>query len=513
MNRTLRWVAIFYYLACCGNVQAQLGGQPPATQSPRAQQLPASGRPQFGSVAPVQGANSAGSNSVDTSNSSIQIQGAYQGSVSHGHVTAEPLSLSLQDAIKRAVKYNLGAIDANEASRQARAIRLAAVAQLLPDLTGNIRENVQQINLAAQGLRIQLPLPGFTFPTVVGPFNNYDARAYFRENLSVTSWQTFRSSQANARSAEFFVQDSRELVTLAVAGSYFQLIATAARLETVRAQIESAQAIYQQSVDRNKSGLAARIDVSRTLVELQTQQQRLTSLANDYEKQKLSLARLIGLPMGQTFMLADHIPFHEVPIPDASDLIQRSWTHRADVQAAAAQVKAADLAKRASTAEYYPSLEVAADYGATGITPTNESHGTFSASAGVQFPIFRFGRIQADIQQADAVLNQRKAEEQDAKDRAEQDVRVALLDLNTAYQQIKVAESNRSLAADTLQQSRDRFRAGVADTVELVQAEESVAAAEQDYISALYSLNLAQVSLARAIGDTDQGIMRMLQGK
>jgi outer membrane protein TolC len=167
----------------------------------------------------------------------------------------------------------------------------------------------------------------------------------------------------------------------------------------------------------------------------------------------------------------------------------------------------------AAVGEYFPSLDINANYGTIGTTPTNQDHPTYMVSGGVQIPIFRSGRIRADIESADAALSQRKAEEADAKARAEQDVRTAILDLTTASQQVKVAASNRELAAETLQQAQDRFRSGVADTVEVVQAQESVATSEQDYISALFSLNLAQVSLARAIGQAEQGIARLVQGK
>jgi len=155
---------------------------------------------------------------------------------------------------------------------------------------------------------------------------------------------------------------------------------------------------------------------------------------------------------------------------------------------------------------------VTADYGAIGVNPS-QAHGTFSVTGAVRFPIFRSGRIRADIEQADAALTQRRAEYEDIKGRVEQDVRNAALDLTAASQQVHVAESNRGLANETLVQSRDRFRAGVADTVEVVQAQESVAAAEQDYISALYALNLARVNLARASGQTEQGIMSLFPGK
>jgi outer membrane protein TolC len=248
-------------------------------------------------------------------------------------------------------------------------------------------------------------------------------------------------------------------------------------------------------------------------VELQTQQQRLTSLTNDYEKQKIVLARLIGLPMAQSFLLANAVPYKEVPAPNLDELIQRALTSRADVLAAAAQQKAAEFVRKAAAAEYLPSLEINADYGGLGVTPTNLAHGTFIAAGAIRFPIYRSGRIRADIELADATLAQRKAEYEDARGRAEQDVRFAVLDFTTASEQVKVAESNRGLASQTLEQARDRFRAGVADTVELVQAQESVATAEQDYISALFAFNLAQVSLARAIGQTERGIAQLLQGK
>ena len=191
--------------------------------------------------------------------------------------------------------------------------------------------------------------------------------------------------------------------------------------------------------------------MTRSQVELQTQQERLTSLTNDLEKQKIRLARLIGLPLAQSFTLADAIPYREFPMPQLDQMIQRAFAERADVQAGAAQVKAADLARKAAVDEYYPSLELTADYGATGVNPSRDAHGTFSVNGAVVFPIFRSGRIRADIDQAEAALAQRKSEYEDAKGKAEEDVRTAFLDLTAAGQQVRVADSNRGLAADTLQ--------------------------------------------------------------
>jgi outer membrane protein TolC len=469
--------------AMCCRMAAQIGAPPTQPgQQPRAQQLPLSGRP--------------------------QVVPADRGGVPTGAAASEPLALTLDDAIQRGLRYNLATISAGDATRQARAERLAALAQLLPDINGNVRETVQQINLAATGLRFHAP--GFNFPTIVGPFNYFDARASFGETASLTGLRNWRAGRENLRSAELSVKDSRELVVLAVTSAYLQLIASAARIETVRAQIESAQTVNQQAIDRNRSGLNARIDVSRSQVELQTEQQRLTSFTNDFAKQKLALARIIGLPMAQAFTLADAIGYRETPPPDVPALIQRAVTNRPDVQAAAAQVKAAEHARGAATAEYFPSLALSGDYGAIGVTPS-QSHGTFSVTGAVAFPIFRSGRIRADIEQADAALAQRRAEYDDAKARAEQDVRNAALDLQAARELVRVSESSRRLAGETLTQSRDRFRAGVSDTVELVQAQETVAAAEQDYINALYAFNLAKVNLARATGEAERSVPELLK--
>jgi len=246
------------------------------------------------------------------------VQGVFQGSAATGTASAQRLPLTLDQAVKKGIQYNLGVITAGDQGRLARAQKLAAVAQLLPDINGSVQESVQQINLAAQGLRFNIPIPGFHFPTVVGPFNYFDAQANFNESLSLTGIRNWRSAQQNARSLELSNRDARDLVALAVSGSYLQILASTARIQTAKAQIQTAQAVYQQAVDRNRSGLNARIDVNRSLVELQTQQQRLTSLVNDFEKQKITLARLIGLPMAQTFTLSDSIPYHELPAPQSA---------------------------------------------------------------------------------------------------------------------------------------------------------------------------------------------------
>ena len=420
---------------------------------------------------------------------------------------AQPLTtLSLSDAIQRGLKTNLSALTAANAQRDASATVLGARAQLLPDINGDVRESVQQTNLAAAGLRFgSIALipgqPGFSFPSIVGPYNYFDVRGNATQSIvDLTKLYRYRSSKEGAKAAGWNTADSRELIVQAVTGAYMQIIAQQSRIDTVRAQISTAQTANTQAVDRNNSGLNARIDVNRTQVELQTQQQRLNALLNDLAKQKIALARLIGMPQSPGFTLTDPWPFDPLEkVAAVDEMVSLAWGNRPDIKAANARVSAAEETRRAASAENLPTLSVNADYGVIGINPA-QSHGTFGVTGTLHVPIYRSGRVAADVEKARANVEQRKAELVDLKARAEQDVRNALLDVDTATAQMRLAESNKTLAADTVEQAGDRFRAGLADTLEVVQAQESQAAAEQDYIGAVYSYQLARVGLARATG-------------
>jgi outer membrane protein TolC len=382
---------------------------------------------------------------------------------------------------------------------------------LLPQVNGSLTGVDQQTDLAALGFSaFKVNVPGFAFPTVLGPYHYFDLRAGVSQSiLDATRLNTYRATQQNGKAAQFSAQDVRDLVALAVTNAYLQVVSGGARVDSARAQVASAQATYQQAVDRHDAGVAARIDVTRSQVELQTQQQRLTSVENDLAKQKIAFGRLIGLPPGQEFTLTDALPFAPLNDITIDQALARATANRADLKAAEAQIHAAELTKRAAHGERLPTISVGADYGVIGGDPTN-SHGTFNVTGSVRMPIWNGRRSNGDIEQADAALEQRRAEYQDLRGRIDADIRSAFLDLNSAATQVRVADSNRTLAADTLQQARDRFAAGVTDTIEVVQAQESVAAAEEDYINSLYSHNLAKATLARSMGQADQNIKEFL---
>jgi len=443
-----------------------------------------------------------------------QSSAAFQGSVPSGAVSGEALPLSLDEALKRGLRYNLGAINSQELFHKAQGETIVARSVLLPNISGDLRETVQQIDLASFGFKFSVPPSlGFGFPTIVGPFNYFDLRGFLTQKLAdVQALRTYQSAREERRAAELSIGDAREMVVYVVTAGYLQVIAEAARVDSAKAQVESAQAIFQQASDRFTAGLNARIDMTRSQVELQTEQQRLTVEQANYDKQKIALGRLVGLPAGQDFVLTDTIPYAPMENLTLQQAIDLAAHNRFDLKAAEAQMTAAALTRKAAVAEHYPTLNLAADYGLIGINPA-QSHSTFSVTGQLSFPIWAGNRTRGDVEQADANLKHLRAVYDDLRARVEADVRTAYLDLTAAAQQVTVANSRQELARDELAQARDRFASGVADTVEVVQAQEAVASAEQDYIASLNAHNLAKASVARASGQAEKIMRDLLRSK
>jgi outer membrane protein TolC len=502
LNRSI-WTLI------CGAV---LWGQttPPEAVPPsdRAVQLPISGRTgRPGSVVTVQNPLPTGLQSVNTITSTVQVQGAYQGSVPSGQTPGPSLALSLDEAIRRGLQFNLGVVGYENSVRQAQALQTVARSALLPYVASDFLVVEQQISLPALGFSGNV-IPGV--PSVIGPFHYFDARAGVAQNvLDLTKLRNYRASKENVRGTRLAADDARDLITLAVTGAYLQIISAGARVDAVRAEVATADETWRQARDRLAAGLSPLIDETRTRVELQTQQQRLIAVINDLAKLKIVLGRLIGLPPGQEFTLSDTLPYAPLTSITLDDALARAYANRADLKSAASQVRAAELTRRAAAAERYPTVAARADYGAIGSSPAR-ANGTFGVAGQVNFPIFQGGRVNGDIQEAEAALAQRRAEYQDLRGQIDAEVRTALLDLTSAASQVGVAVSNRGLARETLKQARDRFAAGITDTLEVVQAEQTVAAAARDYISALYAHNVAKATLARAMGQARQNMRQFL---
>jgi outer membrane protein TolC len=301
-------------------------------------------------------------------------------------------------------------------------------------------------------------------------------------------------------------------VVQAVSNAYLTVISDSARADAIQAELNTAQALFDRATDQKRAGTVAGIDVLRAEVQLRTEQQRLLAQKNQVEKGKLVLARAIGLPSGQQFNVTDLLPF--APLTTAlDDLLKQAYDHRADFRAAQANVRAAEYATDAARSEHYwPSVVVQADYGDIGSTLA-ASHGTYSVVAGVRVPIYAGGRTRTDIDQAEAVLRNRKNALEDLRGRIDYEVRGALLDLQSAADQVAVARTNVDLATETLMEARDRFGAGVTDNIEVVQAQQLLAAANENYIGSLNAHNGAKIALATALGVAEEGVPQFLNLK
>jgi outer membrane protein TolC len=420
------------------------------------------------------------------------------------------LPLSLQDAIDRGLKQNLGLLLSNADIRSAGGQRWEQLSALLPHATAAPEVVDSQISLSELGLT---SVGGIKLPLFVGPFSYFDARISVTQSLF--DWKSINATRAasqSLKSAQYSYQDARDLVVLAAGYVYLQAIADEARIETAQAQVETAQALYDQATDQVNAGTSAAIDGLRANVELQTRKQQLIQARNNFAIQKLTVARVIGLAPGQEFDLTDKSPYQPFEGITVDDALKRAYASRSDYQAAMSDVRAAEFSRKAAVAGYFPSLAFSGDYGAGGAHVPLATQ-VFDVRGTLTIPIFQGGSVHGDILQADARVEQSQERLDNLRSQIDSDVRAALLNLQSSEELVNVARSNIDLAEATLAQSRDRFGAGVTDSVEVVQSQEAVASAHEQYISSLYNDNLAKISLARALGAAEEGVKEYFKGK
>ncbi len=418
----------------------------------------------------------------------------FQGSVAAGEVSAQAVDLTLDDAIQRGLKNNLGVILSGKQTASVRGELLKELQGLLPDVEASVKEADMQVDLAAQGLRI----PGF--PTIIGPFGYTDIRASLAWSLvDVKSLREYMAAKHNFNAATLSAQDARDLVVLTVGNAYLLVISDETRVTSVQAQVDTAKVSLDQAVENHQAGTAPLLDELRARVDYQTLQQQLIVAQNGLEKDRLALARTIGLPLAQKFNLVDKVPYAAFDQVDVDAAIKQAHANRKDLQAMVEQTKAAEEQRKAATADRYPTLKANVDYGDIGVN-VRHSHGTEDASGTLSVPIFKEYGLRGEAQQAQAQLDTQKAQLSDMNAQVDADVRDALLDISSAQKQVEVARSSVELSNEALSEAQQRYKAGVSDNLAVSQAEQSLAQANEQYVDSLYRHNVAKLSLARALG-------------
>ncbi|MFY9747894.1 MAG: TolC family protein [Acidobacteriaceae bacterium] len=431
----------------------------------------------------------------------------YQGSVSDGKLTPGVLPLSLDDAIQRGLRLNLGMILTTQNTLSARGAKLEQLQSLLPTASATVKAAVQETDLQAQGLR----LPGF--PAIIGPYGYSDIRGSLSWSLlNLSSLQNYLAQRHNFEAASLTAQDARDLVVLTVGNAYLTVIADAALVESAQAQVDTSKVSLDQAVGNHEAGTAPLLDELRARVDYQTQQQTLIAAKNSYEKDKIALARAIGLPLEQRFELTDQAPYAPFDQIDPDKAVQQALATRSDLKALEEQVAAADHARKAATDERLPTISFTGDYGDIGINPSH-SHGTGDAVGALDVPLFEEAKLRGDAKQAQSQLEQERAKLSDLRGQIGADVRDSILDIQAAEKLVEVAKSNVDLAKEALDEAQQRYKAGVSDNLAVSQAQQSVAQADQQYVASLYRHNVAKLSLARALGVAQSNYKDYVGGK
>jgi outer membrane protein TolC len=423
-----------------------------------------------------------------------QTSNPFQGSVVAGEASSQPVSLTLDDAIQRGLRNNLGVILSGTQTAAARGQRLSQLQSLLPAVDASAKETVMESDLPAEGLRIK------GFPTIIGPFGYTDLRASLSWSLvDVASLRNYLATKHNFAAAELTAEDARELVILTVGNAYLLAVADETRIASVEAQVATSKVSLDQASANHQAGTAPLLDELRARVDLQTLQQQLIVARNSFEKDKLALARAIGMPLAQSFTLADKAPYAAFDQMDVNAAIQQAHANRKDLAAMSEQTKASEEQRKAMTGDRLPTLKFDGDYGDIGVN-VNKSHGTGDAAGTLSVPLFNEYALRGEAQQAQAKLDTQRDQLNDKQAQVDADVRDALLDIASAEKQVEVARSSVELADEVLREAQQRYANGVSDNLAVSQAEQSVAQANDQYVTSLYRHNVAKLSLVRALG-------------
>lgn len=439
---------------------------------------------------------------------SSSLQNPYFGSVTLHPATDGVLKLSLDDAVGRGLDTNLGLKQAEQSEKTFQGEVTETLQDFLPTITVTGGTGYNEFNLASFGFS-----PGFLnkisglFPP--GAFDNvsFITKAdvttgqinYEQTLFSFTYIDGYKAVRAAEKSAYFGKMSARGEVVQRVATAYLAAIAAQSEVDNAKALMDADKVLLDQAHAKHEAGTVANLDELRARVEYQQQQQTVVADENQHEKAEILLKREIGIAPGQKIELTDPTPYSELASRTPEELKAEAYANRQDFQNLQAQQREIRMLVGASKAERLPTLSFKGHYGVTGVTGIGY-HGTLSAIGTLKVPIFREASLRGDHDVAKADLAGVSLQLEDLRGHIDQQVRSALLDVQSTQQLVEVARSNVDLATKALSDESDRFNAGLDDTLPLVQAQATLASAQTNLVQSLYDFNLAKLALARSAG-------------
>lgn len=440
------------------------------------------------------------------SNPDNSAQNPYSGSVEAEALTPGVRQLSMNEAIELGVKHNLALTLARANQKSAHAQKLQLENYLLPNISLHGEVGVHQYNLAALGFRPSLitqfgipPSEAGSLPLIT-KVNSRIGQINFSQALFTWSgWDGWRAAKANERAAYYNKESALGLVILNVGTSYLKVIAAASQLDYAKSLLDTDRTLLYQAHQEHMAGTVANLVELRARVQYQEQQQAVIAARDQLEKNKIALNRQIGLPPQQQIQLTDAAPYSDLSSITIEDARREAYANRQDYQRLKNQIVAAVLQERAIRHERYPSLTFSGNYGVTGVAGL-VYHGTFTAMGTLNIPIFHEAKFRGDADVAQAQVEQLHSQMNDLTTAIDQQLRDALLDIQSSRQLVQVAKSSVSLATTALEQATERFKAGVDTNLPVTQAQSTLAQAQTQYVNSIYGYNQAKLALARNLG-------------
>ncbi len=429
--------------------------------------------------------------------------GAKNGGVKTPVATAEPLRLSLDDAVLLGLEHSLPSAIDRQSARQVSGLQLNALNALIPTLSAVGSSSTQEVNLAARGFNVALIQPllpaGTVFPTIV-KFDVTSAQLNLNQQIfNLPAYEIYKAAKVQTRITDLQSLNDRATTIQNVAGQYLRILADEASIENGQSQLVTDRELERQAQARKDAGTGTNLDLLRATVDRQQREQELVQDRNTLAKDKIQLNRYMGLAADQPLNLTDPVPYHELAALPLDVARQVAYKRRKDILGLQAQYESARLQRRAIGFERLPAATVSGYYGVIGET-VGLYHGNFVAQGGVNFPIFEEARFKGDRQVADAQLSSLRAQLSSVHADVDQQIRSALLDVQTSNDLVRFATSNVNLASEALTDALLRYRAGIDDTLPVVQAQSTLASAQSQLVNALFQFNTAKLTLARNTG-------------
>jgi len=436
--------------------------------------------------------------------SATHAQGMKRSGALPANAPTQSLKLSLDQAVALALKQNPTAQQAILTAAESEQDKNIARAALLPNASFSVKDQAERDNI--QALFGGKKIPGL--PQHIGPYELFSAGPSFGGQVfDLTLWKRYRAAHETLTESRANGLSTREQVILLVVSQYIGTLRAMADVQASQSRVDLAQALYDQAADLQKEGVGTGIDTLRANVELQNEKQRLIEAENDRESSLYGLSKLLNLDPRQVIELSDSLSFFETPQPEVEASIEAALADRQEWKAMSAQIRAAEAQKKASQYSRLPALRIDGDWTYLGTSGTNAIP-TYRYVASASVPLFTGGQIHTEIVRADLEIRRLEQQRDDLRNQIALDVKTALLNLQSARNEVQVANLGVQLSKEEVDQARDRFKAGVANNIEVIQAQDSLSRANDNQIGALFRFNQARADFARSIGEMEKAYAR-----